>query len=334
MLNTTTVALVLLLIVLVIAANFRLRVAVAASIAAMLAFNFFFLPPVGTLTIADPQNWVALAVFLAVSLVASNLSAKARERAVLATERLQLLEDKKAAEMARRSEELKSALLASLAHDLRTPLTAIRVATTNLQASWLTEDDRKEQSEIVLTEVDRLTRLFQNILDMARIDAGAVQSSLRAVHPLEVVEAARDSVQHALRDHHVVTAVEGDRVVSVDPRLTAAALSHLLENAAQYSPPGSTIWIRATVSDTALSIEVRDSGPGIPLRDMPRLFERFYRGDHSGRHTTGTGMGLPIARGLLAAERGTVSAANADEGGAVFTITVPANAPDERRAAS
>src|SRR5690242_16855858 len=119
--NTTTVALTFLLVVLVTAATSRLRDAVGASVAAMLSFNFFFLPPVGTLTIAEPQNWVALFVFLAVSLIASNLSAAARDRAALANERLQLLEERKGAELARKSEEMKSALLASLAHDLRTP---------------------------------------------------------------------------------------------------------------------------------------------------------------------------------------------------------------------
>src|SRR5262245_19226940 len=117
--NTTTVALTFLLVVLVTAATSRLRDAVIASVAAMLCFNFFFLPPLGTLTIAEPQNWVALFAFLAVSLVASNLSAAARDRAALADERLQLLEERKSAEVARKSEEMKSALLASLAHDLR-----------------------------------------------------------------------------------------------------------------------------------------------------------------------------------------------------------------------
>jgi K+-sensing histidine kinase KdpD len=134
--NTTTVALTYVLLVLFVAAGSRLWVAVTTSFAAMFAFNFFFLPPIGTFTIIDPQNWVALFAFLGVSLVASQLSAVARERATIAIERAQL--------------DLKSTLLSSLAHDLRTPLTAIRVATSNLTASWLDEAQRAEQSAIVM----------------------------------------------------------------------------------------------------------------------------------------------------------------------------------------
>jgi two-component system sensor histidine kinase KdpD len=333
--NTTTVALTFLLVVLLTAATSRLRVAVLTSVAAMLCFNFFFLPPLRTLTIADPQNWVALFAFLAVSLVASNLSAKARDRAALAIERLELLEERKNAEVARKSEEMKSALLASLAHDLRTPLTAIRLAATNLQASWLSEDERREQSDVVLTEVARLTRLFQNILDMARIDAGAVESTTRWVHPLEVIEAARAQVEHSLRRHPLQIQGGGDDVlVRLDPRLTAAALGHLLENAAQYSPEASPIDVTAVSTGTELLIHVRDRGPGIPKEDLPRLFDRFYRGSTGGRRITGTGMGLSIARGLLAVQGGRVLAGNAAEGGAIFTIAVPVEAAGERKAAS
>jgi len=337
--NTTTVALTFLLVVLVTAATSRLRVAVITSIAAMLCFNFFFLPPLGTLTISEPQNWIALGVFLAVSLVASNLSAAARDRESLALERLQLLEERKSAEVARKSEEMKSALLASLAHDLRTPLTAIRVAATNLQASWLTEADRREQSDVVLTEVAHLTRLFENILDMARIDAGAVESTKQWVHPLEVIEAARDQVMPSLREHPLQ--IEGgpdDLLVQLDPRLTAAALSHLLENAAQYSPGGTTIDVTALSSGTEVLIHVRDHGPGISKDELPRLFDRFYRGTSGGRRRTSTGMGLAIARGLLAAEGGRVLAGNAAGGGAIFTIAVPVETSGEqlreRKAAS
>jgi two-component system sensor histidine kinase KdpD len=146
---------------------------------------------------------------------------------------VQFLDERKAAELARQSEELKSALLASLGHDLRTPLTAIRIAAGNLQASWPSEQERREQSDVILSEVDRLTRLFQNILEMARIDAGAVRQDMRWVAPSEIVEAARSRVEHALRGYVVELAVEPDRLVRLDPRLTAAALSHLLENAAQ-----------------------------------------------------------------------------------------------------
>ena len=149
--------------------------------------------------------------------------------AAIAIDRAQFLEERKTAELARQREELKSALLASLGHDLRTPLTAIRVAASNLQASWLADRDRREQSDLILTEVGRLNRLFQNILEMARIDAGAVAAEARWVHPSEIVEVAHDQVEQALGGHLLDVAVESDVLVHLDPRLTAAALAQLLE---------------------------------------------------------------------------------------------------------
>jgi two-component system sensor histidine kinase KdpD len=461
--SPATVALSLLIVVLLVAATARLRIAVTTSLAAMLAVNFFFLPPVGTLTIADPQNWIALFAFLAVSLVASNLSAVARARtqdavarrdelgrlfdlgrdvllitdphganaslasfisrrfeldyvaicvpkgrewaifeaksldltldqhdlsatlppadaaiqandgrsdgghrivkvgahevrlcplrlgarligllavagrsieagtldavaglAAIAIERAQFLDERKTAELARQSEELKSALLASLGHDLRTPLTAIRVAASNLQATWPDEQERRAQSELILTEVDQLTRLFQNILEMARVDAGAITQDMRWVAPSEIVDAARSRVEHALRGRVVDLSDESERLVRLDPRLTAAALSYLLENAAQYAPSGSAIDVTASVANDGLTIAVRDRGPGIPPADLPHVFERFYRGTNAKQRRSGTGMGLAIARGVLAVERGSISAENCADGGARFTMVVPA----------
>ncbi len=449
--NTTTVALSFLLIVLVAAATSRLWVAGLTSIVSMICFNFFFLPPVGTLTIADPQNWVALLAFVAVSLVASNLSSAARAgrdealsrrdevarlfdlsrdvllithsaeaisplaqlvarrfaldyvaiclpqgdrwrvaeagslmltldreqlgppqavadgqrtidaggravrlvplrfgtravgllavagRAVeagtldalggvaaIAVERAQFLEERKAADLSRRSEELKSALLASIAHDLRTPLTAIRVAATNLQASWPNDEERREQSALVVAEVERLNRLFHNILEMARIDAGSIGPDLRWVDPSEIVEAARDQIGHALDRHAFSTGVESDRLVRVDPRLTASALAHLLENAAQYTPPGCPVRVDADVTAEGLTLTVRDRGPGVTAQDLPHLFERFYRGSEAAPRASGTGMGLSIAHGLLAAEGGRITVENCPDGGARFTIVIPA----------
>ncbi|MCX6545268.1 MAG: DUF4118 domain-containing protein [Acidobacteria bacterium] len=461
--NPTVVAFSYLLIILLLAAASTLRVAVAASVLAVLAVNFYFLPPVGTFTIADPQNWVALLAFLAVSFVASRLSLVARQRAddaterrdelnrlfdlsrdillttesrdavddlarymtrrfsldyvciclpgpeawhlhesgsgvildrheldlalatargalefdaqtrtygghrrvvtdtgveallvplrlgtravgllatagrqvdpgtldaiaglaAIAIERVKFLEERQAAERVRHGAELKSALLASLGHDLRTPLTAIGVAANNLRASWLTETQRVEQLDIVVSEVERLNRLFQNIVDMARIDTGGVDAELEWVHPSEVVDAAVQQAQRAVQDHQLVIDAETTKVVQVDPRLTAAALAHLLENAGQYAPAGTAIAVIAQVDDEGLTLAVRDRGPGISAQDLPRLFERFYRGASARRLAFGTGMGLAITRGLLAAQGGRVWAENMPGGGACFTMHVP-----------
>jgi two-component system sensor histidine kinase KdpD len=244
----------------------------------------------------------------------------------IAIERAQFLDDRKAADLARQGEALKSALLTSLGHDLRTPLTAIRVAASNLQASWPDERERREQSDLILLEVDRLTRMFQNILEMARIDAGAVTYDVRWVAPPEIVEAARTSVEHALRGRAVEVSADADRLVRLDPRLTAAALSHLLENAAKYSPAGTPIDVHTSVNTDGLTIAVCDGGPGIPAADLPHVFERFYRGANVKDRRSGTGMGLAIAKGLLEVQHGRIGATNRTGGGVCFTLVVPAEA--------
>jgi K+-sensing histidine kinase KdpD len=302
--NPTTVAISFLLVVVLTAAFARLPIAVGVSIASTLALNYFFIPPIGTFRVSDPENWMALVAFLAASVVASSVSAATR---------------------ARTSEALKSALLASLGHDLRTPLTAIQVATENLQAGWLAEEERRAQCEIVQSEVARLTRLFDNILDMARIEAGEIAIDREWVPPAAIVDAAQAQAESSLRDRRVEIEDDGSsaRMVRLDPRLTSAALAHLLSNAARYSPAGTPIAVAARVTGEGLELSVRDRGAGVPQADLPHLFDRFYRGANA-RRTAGLGMGLAIARGLLAAERGRISAANCPDGGARFTIVVPA----------
>jgi two-component system OmpR family sensor kinase len=130
-------------------------------------------------------------------------------------------------------------------------------------------------------------------------------------------------VQHAVQDHRLTIDADTAQVVQVDPRLTSAALAHLLENAGQYSPAGTAITITARVNDGALTLAVRDQGPGIGGQDLPHLFERFYRGANARRLAFGTGMGLAIARGMLAAQGGRVWAENLPGGGACFSMLVP-----------
>jgi two-component system sensor histidine kinase KdpD len=462
--NPTVVGLSYLLVILLLAAASTFRVAVAASVAAVIALNYYFLPPVGALTIADPENWVALVVFFAVSFVASRLSLLARQRAedatdrrdelgrlfdlsrdillttdsraavddlaryvarrfsldyvciclpgsdawqlhqtgsdvtldhreldlalatargalefdantrtygghrrlvtdagidvsvvplrlgtraigllataghrvdpgtldaiaglgAIAIERVKFLEERQAAERLRQGAELKSALLASLGHDLKTPLTAITVAADNLRASWLTDAQRVEQLDIVVSEVERLNRLFQNIVDMARIDTDGVNAAPEWVHPSDIADAAVLQAQHAVQDHRLEIEADASRVVQVDPRLTSAALSHLVENAGHYSPAGTPITISARVDENGLTLAVSDRGPGISAQDLPHLFERYYRGVNARKLAFGTGMGLAITRGLLAAQGGRVWAENLPGGGACFTMVVPA----------
>jgi two-component system, OmpR family, sensor histidine kinase KdpD len=462
--NATTIALSYLVVVLFVAAVAPLGVAIVTSVAAMLSFNFFFLPPVGTFTIADPQNWVALVAFLAVSIVASQLSSSARSRATealerrneltrlfdltrdillttegegamdavarhaarrfdlntvtiaqpapgggwrlhhggasapqipaadldaafarasgtlefdartraygghqavtvdrstitlapvrlgvrvigllavagrplepgtldaiagivaIAVERLQFLDERRSAELATQRAELSSALLASLSHDLRTPLTAIRTAISNLDSAALPEEQRREQARVAAGELARLTRLFDEILDMARIDAGSIQPRRSWTTPAEIVEAALSHAAPALAGRDVRVEAREDEGVELDPRLASAALAHLLENAARYAPDGS-IEVRGWAEGHGLRLDVTDSGPGLKPEELERLFEPFYRGEVFRNQVPGTGMGLAITRGLIAADGGRVWAENLTPRGARFSIAVPA----------
>ena len=243
----------------------------------------------------------------------------------IAMERAKMLEERQDAERVRQGAELKSALLASLGHDLKTPLTAIAVAAGNLRASETSDEVRRDQLDVIELEVTRLTRLFENIVDMARIETGAIAATREWVHPSDIVDAAVQQVQPALRRHPLEVDTDTPETVQIDPRLTSAALAHLLENAGQYSPAGAPITVVARVAEGALTLSVRDRGPGVASQDLQHLFSQFFRGAGAQRHSFGTGMGLAITRGLLAAQGGRVWAENHPDGGALFTLSVPAD---------
>jgi signal transduction histidine kinase len=147
---------------------------------------------------------------------------------------------------------------------------------------------------------------------------------MRWASPSEIIEAARSRVDPALRGRSISIAADADRPRSFDPRLTAAALSQLLENAAQYSPPGSPIDVEASVAGDGLTIAVRDRGPGIPEADLPHVFERFYRGANVKRTAFGHRDGAGHRQRRPAVERGRIAVENCPGGGVRFTIVVPA----------
>jgi two-component system, OmpR family, sensor histidine kinase KdpD len=239
----------------------------------------------------------------------------------IAIERTQFLTERDAAELARQKADFAAALLATLSHDLRTPLTVVRVAVENLRDD-LRPDDRRMQAEAAITELDRLTRLFQDILEMARIDAAAIRIDRQWVAAADVVDAAIAHAGPALRGHALRVDADADTVVEIDPRLASVALSHLLENAALYSPVDREIAVSAHVDQEGLRVSVTDHGSGLDPGEIVHLFERFYRGRSAREASVGTGMGLSITRGLLAAAGGRVWAENVP-GGARFTVVVP-----------
>jgi len=250
--------------------------------------------------------------------VASYLSSEIRRRTQ------EVADAAKESELIKQSARLKSELIASLRHDLRTPLTAVTVAANNLNASGLSDEQRREQAEIVRVELERLNRLFQDMEDLAKIEIEALEIEREWVQPADVVEAALKQAEPALNGRRVVIEVAPEgMLVHLDPRLASAALSHLLENAGQYSAPAAPVDIRVSVLPAELQIAVRDRGPGLSAVDVGHVFERSYRGSTARHMRAGTGMGLSMTRGLLIAAGGHVRADNAADGGAIFTMTVP-----------
>jgi two-component system, OmpR family, sensor histidine kinase KdpD len=199
------------------------------------------------------------------------------------------------------------------------------MAVANLQGPDVSEPDRRLQSQLALVEIDRLSRLFDDILDMARIDAAAITTERQWVTPADVVDAALAHLGPLLGNRPLRINAQAMHEANIDPRLTSAALSHLIENAASYAPDASPIEIEAGTDGDGLHLSVRDFGRGLDPADLDRIFEPFYRSRAVRQVSSGTGMGLAITRGLLAVEGGRrVWAENAVDGGARFTIVVPA----------
>jgi two-component system sensor histidine kinase KdpD len=470
--NTTTVALSFLLLVLITASAYGLAVGIFASVTSVLCFNYFFLPPFGTLTIQEPQNWVALFAFLVTAVITSQLSAAARARArdaerrraevfrlyelsraiiatpdsetvvssiarqviesfhfeycavflpdagrwqraamaadpdwvdsfkpalneiemafsagelqllpatrdwmrqsntvdlrtpylvayaplklgvrsmgvmvllsahlergaveaiagmvALALERARFLKEVSRTQALRQSDELKSALLASVSHDLRTPLTSMRAAVDNLLQEEIVWDKTalREFHLIIAEEVSRLTRLVQNLLEMARIEAHELRISKGWQAIPEIIAHVLERCEKTLGNHQVkVDMDETLPLVKVDSLLLAEALTHLLENAARYSPAETLVTIGAQVREGQFIVKVADEGPGIATDELSRVFDKFYRGSQRRKRSKdGTGMGLAIARGIIEAHGGKIWAENGGLRGAVFTFALP-----------
>ncbi|MBZ5582017.1 MAG: DUF4118 domain-containing protein [Acidobacteriia bacterium] len=452
--NATTVGFTYLLLVLVIASTWGFIEAALASVLATVAFNLFFLPPVGALTIADPQNWVALFSFLGTALIASRLSAKAERRAQEAIARRQdvehlytfsrsillidgsesfpkqlaqalaeafamdavVLYDRRTDQMfrggpgefeglddqlresarhgasfadakknrfitairlgsepiaalalqgagmpdsvlqgianlvaigleraraqdlahqieaARRSEQLRTTLLDAMAHEFKTPLTSIRAATTALLAEpGQPLETRTELLAIADEEAERLRLLIDDSIEMARLDAEEIDLNREPVAAAELVRDAVASMKPLSEDRDLVLACEDPLpTLYLDLRLIRLAIRQILDNALKYSPPGAPVSVRVATENGMLAIEITDQGKGIAPEEQGRIFERFYRGQSTSRQIPGSGLGLSIARSIVHAHGGALSATSRP-GETTFRITLPVDGKGEPR---
>ena len=445
--NPATVAVTLLLSVLAIAASWGLRYALPMSIAAAVCFNFFFLPPVGTFTIADSQNWVALLAFFTTSVIASNLSERARRQTEEAQLRRQDVErlytfsqqllvsgnvlgllqsvprflmesfdashaavyitqkdqayrsdperqeipvhelreaaargeiftdaDRRlaiaplrmgirnvgsfglvgevvrhqtleaigsliatAVEHARATEELsrnqaskesdrlRAALLDSVTHEFRTPLTAIKASvTTLLSGASLKQDDQEELLTVINEESDRLNRLVGEAVEMAQLDAREVKLEMRILPIADAVDAAMAEAKNVTASHPIeVRLPERLPPVVMDLTWIRKVLQHLLENAAKYSEPGSPIFVSAEVKGDRLITSVADRGSGIDDLERSMIFDKFYRGQSQRYRVQGTGLGLAIVKSIVEAHGGRIEVTSQLGHGSVFSFGLP-----------
>ena len=332
--NSTTVALAFLLVVLFVALFWGSRPALLASVLGMFCLNFFFLPPLYTLSIAHSQNWVALTVFFTTALAVGQLSARAKRRAEEAEEARREIERlyqelqsaferASQAEALRQSEKLKSALLDAVTHDLRTPLTSIKASITTLldevrgrsqeeQFVMLDSESRLEMMEVIDEESDRLNRFIGGLIDLARIEAGELRLRRRWGILDEIISTALARAEPFTRGREVEVDIGTELpVVSVDERAVSEVVYTLVDNAAKYSPDGTSIHISAQRSDDGMIIiAVEDKGDGIAVDLRERVFDKFFRatrdGDISTHQPSGTGMGLAIAKGIVEAHDGKI----------------------------
>ncbi|HEV2348886.1 MAG TPA: ATP-binding protein [Terriglobia bacterium] len=449
--NPTTVALSFLLGILYVSATWGLTVSIYMSALAALAFNYFFLPPFGTLTIADPQNWVALGAFLVTAITASRLAEAARGEArdanrrrreverlyaftqqllvagnmgellnsiprrmvesfelqdaalflastnevyrfagdvraldsdrlkavmargepvveaekklsfmpvrmgvrtvgslgisgnlvsrqtleavgtliAIAVARFSALEALGRAEAAREEDKLRTALLDSVTHELRTPLTGIKGAITSLLTQpELTSAHRCELMAVIDEESNRLNRLIEEALEMARLDAGDIELKREPTPIATVIEAAREAMKGPLAQHRVEARLAPQlQEVALDFERVKEVLAHLLENAAKYSPPGAPITISSEATNGYLVTSVADRGPGIETIEQSLIFDKFYRGKDQRYRVQGTGMGLAICKAIVEAHGGKIGVTSQVGSGSVFQFSLPLALP-------
>ena len=257
------------------------------------------------------------------------------DQAAVAIERVNLAAEIDRTRLLAETERLRSALLTSISHDLRTPLASILGAASSLDSYHALLDDaaRREMLATIRDEAERLNRFVGNLLDMTRLESGALAPRLEAADLGEMVGAALARAARLLAGHRVEMDLAADLpLVQLDPVLFEQVLFNLLDNAAKYAPEGSTVRLRAWHEPAAgapgrVRLQVIDEGPGLPVDALERIFDKFHRIPGGDRQRAGTGLGLAICRGFVEAMDGSIEAANrGDRPGAAFTLTLPVRA--------
>jgi two-component system sensor histidine kinase KdpD len=254
----------------------------------------------------------------------AQLLAAVASEAALALQRTELARDAAHAQALQEADELKTALLNSVSHDLRTPLASIIAAAGSLRQTdvkW-TDQERQDFAEAIEQEAQRLNGIVGNLLDMSRIESGGLRPDKGLYDLGTLIEDVVARLQPLLEGHVVQTDVPNDLPpVPLDYVQIDEVLTNLIENAAKYTPPGTQIDVSAALDGDTVTVEIADNGPGIDPGALSRIFEAFFRAN--GSRVRGTGLGLAVAKGLVEAHGGSIEAQNRPGGGALFRFTLP-----------
>jgi two-component system sensor histidine kinase KdpD len=248
------------------------------------------------------------------------------DQAALLIERARLRRESWQVEVLRRTDALRAALLSSVSHDLRTPLASIKAAASSLlqeDVQW-DEEARRSFAVAIERESDRLDRLVENLLDMSRIEGGALQPEKEWYPVDELIHDVLGHIQPLLQGRTIHVSLPAEPpVVELDYLQIDQVLTNLIENAARYTPATSPIEIRVEVNGEQILVSIADRGPGIPPEDLERIFDKFYRVQRSPGDSRGSGLGLAVSRGLIETHGGRIWAENRQGGGAIFRFTLP-----------
>jgi two-component system, OmpR family, sensor histidine kinase KdpD len=323
--------------VILVSTIWGLRLGLATALLSALAFNWFHIPPVGHIAVADSRDVVALVVFAIVAATSSTLAELARARAAealrgreemakalnelerLSAERERMEAEAIEAEAFRRSDELKTALLRSVSHDLRTPLTSMITTGAALGSPSATPEERRDLSDAVVQQGRRLSRLVENLLDVSRLESGKAEPHRGRVEVAEMLEAAKRSVGPG--QEKVRLAIDEELPpLSADGAQLERAFANLLENGVRHGD-GNPVLVRSRQIGPQVVVRVVDQGPGIPEPDRQHIFEPFY--STGSADSGGVGLGLAIAKGFIEANGGEIGVESVPGQGSTFVVAFP-----------
>ena len=312
--DLVNIAMVYLLAVVIVALRFSRGPAIAASVLCVAAFDFLFVPPRFTFTVDDAQYLLTFAIMLMVALVISRLVESVGRRAAVQA----------ALEVEAETERIRSALLASISHDLRTPLSIMAGASSSLAESGerLSADERRSLAESIFEQAREMSEHVAKVLQMTRLETGGIKVEQDWAALGEIVGAVLDRLKERLATHRVIVELPDDLpLVRVDATLIEQALGNLLENAAKHTPAETVVRLHAQRRDSEILVTVEDYSGGVSDRDLERIFDKFARGSVEATGT-GMGLGLAICRAIIRLHGGRAWAERVP-GGTAFRFTLP-----------